>query len=119
MLVLTRLNHIIEINKNDLVAVVEPGVILTRLKQAVEAQGLYYPPDPASADFCTIGGNVAECAGGLRAVKYGVTGRHTAMVAVKNHAHAMDNFFAHLHEADHGNERAEEELHERVHRRHL
>ena len=57
----------------DLVAVVEPGVILTRLKNAVEAQGLYYPPDPASADFCTIGGNVAECAGGAVAVQYGVT----------------------------------------------
>ena len=73
VVVLTRLNRIIEINKNDLVAVVEPGVILTRLKQAVEAQGLYYPPDPASADFCTIGGNVAECAGGAVAVQYGVT----------------------------------------------
>ena len=56
-----------------MVAVVEPGVILTRLKQAVEAEGLYYPPDPASADFCTIGGNVAECAGGAVAVQYGVT----------------------------------------------
>ena len=52
---------------------VEPGVILGRLKGAVEAQGLYYPPDPASADFCTIGGNVAECAGGAVAVQYGVT----------------------------------------------
>jgi glycolate oxidase len=72
-LVLTRLNRILEISRNDLVAVVEPGVILTRLKQAVEAQGLYYPPDPASADFCTIGGNVAECAGGAVAVQYGVT----------------------------------------------
>ncbi len=73
VLVLTRLNRILEISKNDLVAVVEPGVILSRLKQAVEAQGLYYPPDPASADFCTIGGNVAECAGGAVAVQYGVT----------------------------------------------
>jgi glycolate oxidase len=73
VLVLTRLNRIVEISQSDLVAVVEPGVILTRLKQAVEAQGLYYPPDPASADFCTIGGNVAECAGGAVAVQYGVT----------------------------------------------
>ena len=72
-MVLTRLNRILEISRPDLVAVVEPGVILTRLKQAVEAQGLYYPPDPASADFCTIGGNVAECAGGAVAVQYGVT----------------------------------------------
>jgi glycolate oxidase len=52
---------------------VEPGVILARFKAAVAAQGLYYPPDPASADFCTIGGNVAECAGGAVAVQYGVT----------------------------------------------
>ena len=73
VLVMTRLNRILEISRPDLVAVVEPGVILTRLKQAVEAQGLYYPPDPASADFCTIGGNVAECAGGAVAVQYGVT----------------------------------------------
>jgi glycolate oxidase len=72
-LVLTRMNHILEINKNDLVAVVEPGVVLGKLKAAVEAEGLYYPPDPASADFCTIGGNVAECAGGAVAVQYGVT----------------------------------------------
>jgi glycolate oxidase len=72
-LVMTRLNRILEISQDDLVAVVEPGVILTRLKQAVEAQGLYYPPDPSSADFCTIGGNVAECAGGPVAVQYGVT----------------------------------------------
>jgi glycolate oxidase len=73
VLVLTRLNRILEISRDDLVAVVEPGVILTRLKNAVEAQGLYYPPDPSSADFCTIGGNVAECAGGAVAVQYGVT----------------------------------------------
>jgi len=73
VVVLTRLNRILEISRPDLVAVVEPGVILSRLKQAAEAQGLYYPPDPASADFCTIGGNVAECAGGAVAVQYGVT----------------------------------------------
>ncbi|MDD2902484.1 MAG: FAD-linked oxidase C-terminal domain-containing protein [Syntrophales bacterium] len=73
VLVLTRLNRILEINTKDLVAVVEPGVILGRLKAAVEEKGLYYPPDPASAEFCTIGGNVAECAGGAVAVQYGVT----------------------------------------------
>jgi glycolate oxidase len=73
VLVLTRLNRILEINRHDLVAVVEPGVILGRLKWEVEAQGLYYPPDPASAEFCTIGGNVAECAGGAVAVQWGVT----------------------------------------------
>jgi glycolate oxidase len=73
VMVLTRLNRILEINIHDLVAVVEPGVVLGKLKAAVEAEGLYYPPDPASADFCTIGGNVAECAGGAVAVQYGVT----------------------------------------------
>jgi glycolate oxidase len=73
VLVLTRLNRILEINRADLVAVVEPGVILGRLKSAVEAEGLYYPPDPSSAEFCTVGGNVAECAGGAVAVQYGVT----------------------------------------------
>ncbi len=69
VLVLTRLNRILEINRDDFLAVVEPGVILGRLKREVEAQGLYYPPDPASAEFCTIGGNVAECAGGAVAVQ--------------------------------------------------
>ncbi len=73
VLVLTRLNRILEINPADLVAVVEPGVILGHLKREVEAQGLYYPPDPSSAEFCTIGGNVAECAGGAVAVQWGVT----------------------------------------------
>ena len=76
VLVLTRLNRILEINRDDLVAVVEPGVILGRLKREVEAQGLYYPPDPASAEFCTIGGNVAECAGGAVAVQ---CGRHPGL----------------------------------------
>jgi len=52
---------------------VEPGVITGNLQRAVAEQGLYYPPDPSSADFCTIGGNVAECAGGAVAVQYGVT----------------------------------------------
>ncbi|MBM4294205.1 MAG: FAD-binding protein [Deltaproteobacteria bacterium] len=73
VLVLTRLNRILEISPEDLVAVVEPGVITGRLQAAVEEQGLYYPPDPSSADFCTLGGNVAECAGGAVAVQYGVT----------------------------------------------
>ncbi len=68
-----RMNRIIEINEEDFLAVVEPGVVTGELQRAVEARGLFYPPDPASHKFCTIGGNVAECAGGLRAVKYGVT----------------------------------------------
>jgi len=70
---LERMNRILEINEQDLLAVVEPGVITGELQRKVEARGLFYPPDPASHQVCTIGGNVAECAGGLRAVKYGVT----------------------------------------------
>ena len=68
-----RMNRILEIAGADRTAVVEPGVITGDLHRAVERDGLFYPPDPASSAFCTIGGNVAECAGGLRAVKYGVT----------------------------------------------
>ncbi len=73
VLSLERMKRILEIDARDLVAVVEPGVVTGDLHRAVEAVGLFYPPDPASSRFCTIGGNVAECAGGLRAAKYGVT----------------------------------------------
>jgi glycolate oxidase len=73
VLSLERMNRILEIDGENLVAVVEPGVVTGELQREVEARGLFYPPDPASHQFCTIGGNVAECAGGLRAVKYGVT----------------------------------------------
>ncbi len=62
-----------EISADDLVAVVEPGVITQRLQDAVEEQGLFYPPDPASLEYCSIGGNAANNAGGPRAFKYGVT----------------------------------------------
>ena len=70
---LTRLNSILEIDAKNLLAIVEPGVITGDLHKAVEALGLYYPPDPASLKICTMGGNVAEGAGGPRAIKYGVT----------------------------------------------
>lgn len=73
VLSLERMNRILEIDEQDMVAVVEPGVVTGDLQREVEKRGLFYPPDPASHRFCTIGGNVAECAGGLRAVKYGVT----------------------------------------------
>ncbi len=73
VLSLERMNRILEIDEADLVAVAEPGVVTGDLQRAVEERGLFYPPDPASHRFCTLGGNVAECAGGLRAVKYGVT----------------------------------------------
>jgi len=68
-----KMNRILEIDKENLMVTVEPGVITGDLHQAVEAEGLFYPPDPASLDSCTIGGNIAEDAGGPRAVKYGVT----------------------------------------------
>jgi glycolate oxidase len=73
VLSLERMNRILELSEEDFLAVVEPGVITGELHRAVEARGLFYPPDPSSSAFCTMGGNVAECAGGLRAVKYGVT----------------------------------------------
>ncbi len=72
---LTGMARILEIDAPNLTATVEPGVMTAALHRAVEAQGLFYPPDPASASACTIGGNVATGAGGLRALKYGVT-RH-------------------------------------------
>jgi glycolate oxidase len=68
-----RMNRIIGIDERNMTAVVQPGVITGEFQREVESRGLFYPPDPASNQFCTIGGNVAECAGGLRAVKYGVT----------------------------------------------
>ncbi|MFI5290849.1 MAG: FAD-binding oxidoreductase, partial [Polyangia bacterium] len=68
-----RMAKIREIDPEDLLAVVEPGVITGDLQTAVEAEGLFYPPDPASLASCSLGGNVAENAGGPRAFKYGVT----------------------------------------------
>lgn len=68
-----RMTRIKEINEEDLLAVVEPGVICGDLQAAVEEAGLFYPPDPASLSMCSLGGNVAENAGGPRAFKYGVT----------------------------------------------
>jgi glycolate oxidase len=72
---LERLNRILEIDEADLLAVVEPNVITGVLQAAVEARGLFYPPDPASLNESVIGGNVAAGAGGPRAFKYGTT-RH-------------------------------------------
>lgn len=71
---LDRLNSIRTIDVAEMLAVVEPGVINRDLRQAVEARGLFYPPDPSSTRICTLGGNVAENSGGPRGVKYGVTG---------------------------------------------
>jgi len=73
VLSLERMKAIKRISVEDLTAVVEPGVITGDFMKAVEAVGLFYPPDPNSWEWCTLGGNVAENAGGPRALKYGVT----------------------------------------------
>jgi glycolate oxidase len=70
---LTRMNAILEIDRDNLVAVAQPGVVNADLKAAVANEGLFYAPDPASYEFCTIGGNIGTNAGGLCCVKYGVT----------------------------------------------
>jgi glycolate oxidase len=99
VLSLERFTRILEIDAANLLAVVEPNVVTGELQAAVERVGLFYPPDPASLDRSAIGGNVAECAGGPRAFKYGTTRRyvlgleavlptgeivHTGSKAVKN-----------------------------------
>jgi glycolate oxidase len=70
---LSRMNAVTEIDADNLLCVVQPGVVNNDLKAAVAAHGLWYPPDPASAPWSTIGGNVATNAGGLCCLKYGVT----------------------------------------------
>jgi glycolate oxidase len=70
---LERMNKILEMDGENMQALVEPGVINGTLQKTLERQGFFYPPDPASMEFCTIGGNVAENSGGPRAIKYGVT----------------------------------------------
>lgn len=73
ILSLAAMNRIININVADRLAVVQPGVITADLDSAARREGLFYPPDPASARSCTIGGNIATNAGGLRCVAHGVT----------------------------------------------
>lgn len=72
----------LRIDRNNLVAEVQPGVVTGDIHEAAEAVGLLYPPDPASTDISTIGGNIAENAGGSRAVKYGVTGDYVLALRV-------------------------------------
>jgi glycolate oxidase len=74
VLVMDRLNKIQKVDQENLLAKVEPGLVLGDFHQAVEDLNLFYPPDPASLQWCTLGGNVAENAGGPRALRYGVTG---------------------------------------------
>ncbi len=82
LLVLTRLNRILRIDPRNRIAVVEPGVVNARLSAAAAPYGLHYAPDPSSQTACTIGGNVAENAGGPHCLKYGVTANHVLALEV-------------------------------------
>jgi len=83
LLSLERLDKILEIDSENLMVVTQPAVITGDLQAELESQGLFYPPDPASRDSCSIGGNVATNAGGMTAVKYGITRSYvTGMRAV-------------------------------------
>jgi glycolate oxidase len=73
VLVFKHMNKILEIDEENLTVTVQPGVITLDLMNAVEAKGLFYPPDPSSMKISTIGGNINENSGGLRGLKYGVT----------------------------------------------
>lgn len=70
---MTRMNKLLEIDEENLTATVQPGLITKRFIEAVEAKGLFYPPDPGSMVISTLGGNIAQCAGGLHGLKYGTT----------------------------------------------
>src|SRR6058998_1376881 len=82
LLVLTRLNRVLQIDKANRRAVVEPGVVNAKLGAAAKPHGLQYAPDPSSQSACTIGGNVAENAGGPHCLKYGVTANHVLALEV-------------------------------------
>ena len=73
VMVMTKLDAIVEIDTDNQIGIVEPGVITAEFQSAVRKKGLFYPVDPASLKYCSIGGIAAECAGGPSAVKYGVT----------------------------------------------
>lgn len=82
LIVLTRLNRILAVDAANRIAVVEPGVVNARLSEVTQASGLSYAPDPSSQSVCTIGGNVAENAGGPHCLKYGVTSNHVLEIEV-------------------------------------
>jgi glycolate oxidase subunit GlcD len=82
LVILTRLNHILRLDPSARRAVVEPGVVNARLSEAALPHGLQYAPDPSSQTACTLGGNVAENAGGPHCLKYGVTTNHVAALDV-------------------------------------
>jgi glycolate oxidase len=82
VLSLARLDRILEIDRRDMVAVVQAGVRTLALHEAVEAEGLFYPPDPSSRDMCVLGGNLAEDAAGPRSLLYGTTRQHVLALEV-------------------------------------
>ncbi len=82
LLSLERMNRIVDLDTRNLQITVEPGVITQHLQEAAEAVGLYYPPDPSSRGSCLIGGNLAHNAGGLHAVKYGITNAYVLALEV-------------------------------------
>lgn len=73
VMVMHRMNRILELDLENLTATVQPGIITADFIQHIESLGLFYPPDPSSMRISTIGGNIAECSGGLRGLKYGTT----------------------------------------------
>ncbi len=91
LLVLTRLNRVLRVDAANRLAVVEPGVVNAKLSAAARPYGLHYAPDPSSQSACTIGGNVAENAGGPHCLKYGVTANHIlALEVVLANGHVVE-----------------------------
>ncbi|MBE0431905.1 FAD-binding oxidoreductase [candidate division WOR-3 bacterium] len=83
VLSLERMNKIVEIDEDNMMVTTQPGIVTEQLGKELAKHGLFFPPDPVSLDSCTIGGNIAECAGGPRAMKYGVTRNYvTGITAV-------------------------------------
>ncbi len=80
LIALNRMNHILRIDPQERIAVVEPGVINIAVSQAVAKYGLYYAPDPASQIICTIGGNISFNSGGVHCLKYGMTSNHVLAI---------------------------------------
>ena len=80
LIALNRMNHILRIDPQERIAVVEPGVINIAVSQAVTKYGLYYAPDPASQIICTIGGNISFNSGGVHCLKYGMTSNHVLAI---------------------------------------
>ncbi|MCD6365754.1 MAG: FAD-binding oxidoreductase, partial [Planctomycetes bacterium] len=92
VLLLDRMNHILEVDPRNMMVVVEPGVVTSEINEAVAEHGLFYAGYPMSMETCYIGGNVAENAGGAKAVKYGVTSRYVAALEVVTPTGEIVNF---------------------------